>query len=96
MAPDGFLFLNTTGPPGFSKTTANRIRGHVTKTNFANRRRAKEALAGAAERGNRTYKLRKGEGEVSIGLNLSGSSLALALSTAMSRADKQGAAELRE
>ncbi|KAH8908115.1 hypothetical protein BR93DRAFT_927145 [Coniochaeta sp. PMI_546] len=33
-----FTFLNTTGTPELSQSDAKRMRAHITKTNFANRR----------------------------------------------------------
>lgn len=94
MAPNEYLFLNTTGPPGFSGPAAHRVRGHVTKTNFANRRRLK-ALAEAGERKTSTSELQKRDLADSIGSQLSRSNLAIVLSIATSRTDKQRAAELR-
>jgi hypothetical protein len=94
MAPDNFVFLNTTGAPGLSKPAAKRVRGHVTKTNFANRRKLK-AQAEAKKQDKSTHKLPIEESAGSIGAQLSRSSLAIALSIATSRTDKQRAAELR-
>uniref|UniRef100_A0A093V968 Uncharacterized protein n=1 Tax=Talaromyces marneffei PM1 TaxID=1077442 RepID=A0A093V968_TALMA len=35
---DDFVFLNTTNAPGLSPEAAKRVRGHITKSNFAKRR----------------------------------------------------------
>jgi hypothetical protein len=45
METTSFTFLNTTGAPRLSKPAAKRVRGHVTRTNFANRRRRKAEAA---------------------------------------------------
>ncbi|KAG9258715.1 uncharacterized protein F5Z01DRAFT_215342 [Emericellopsis atlantica] len=93
MAPEGFVFLNTTGAPSLSKRAAKRVRGHVTKTNFANRRQRK-AEADADKRDKSTREAQKLNSPCSLRTQLSSSSLAMALSIATSRADKQHAAEL--
>ncbi|KAI6777863.1 uncharacterized protein J7T54_002761 [Emericellopsis cladophorae] len=93
MTPSNFVFLNTTGASSLSKKAAKRVRGHVTKTNFANRRRLK-AEADASKPGKSTRAVQKLDSPCSLETQLSSSSLAIALSIATSKADKQHAAEL--
>ncbi len=38
MSSTSFTFLNATGAPGLSQSDAKRMRAHITRTNFANRR----------------------------------------------------------
>ncbi|KAH8893946.1 hypothetical protein GQ53DRAFT_101434 [Thozetella sp. PMI_491] len=38
MSEMGFTFVNTTGSSAMSESAARRVRAHITKTNFANRR----------------------------------------------------------
>ena len=94
MASGDFLFLNTTGPPKFSQATADRVRGHVTRVNFANRRRLKN-LAETRRLKKPTPKMRSRTPSSVAVSQISSSDLATALSIATLRSDGKHAAELR-
>lgn len=91
MEPTSFTFLNTTGPK-LSKPAAKRVRGHVTRANFANRRRQKaETKASETALIHATKDIRSQAPLVHGAWD----SLAEALSVATTRTDQYHSAQLR-
>ncbi len=62
MSPASFTFLNVTGTPALSQSDSKLMRAHITKTNFANRRRRRTETGAATESAKRVALTGTGRG----------------------------------
>lgn len=96
MTPSGFTFVNTIGAPGLTKAAAKRVRGHVTRANFAARRAQKAQADNQSNEVNMPLSSKRSQGDSKVadqGLP-SDLELIVALSVATSRTDPERAAVL--
>jgi len=100
MASIGFTFLNTTGAPKLSKPAGKQVRGHVTRINFANRRKRRAESATRKPDDARTdapalkQQQARENSELSTSIHHAWDHLAEALSIATARTDRYYAAQL--
>ena len=94
-----FTFVNTVGAPGLTKGAAKRVRGHVTRTNFAARREQKaQAGEGQNHKSVKRSSVRpqsSSDPAKMVQQPLSELEVAVALSVAMCQTDPERAAVLR-
>ncbi|CAM1510873.1 Fc.00g083860.m01.CDS01 [Cosmosporella sp. VM-42] len=62
MSSASFIFLNATGTPDLSQSDAKLMRGHITRTNFANRRHRISQGGNTKKRPKKVALIRKGPG----------------------------------
>lgn len=99
MASAEFIFINTTDAATMSQPAAKRMRGHITRTNFAKRRAQKaKAKSGQSDLKSRQIVIPRDTsdaGRPPTQTSFTEVGLALALSAATSRADRFLSGQLR-